>query len=389
MHTAPASRRKINAVAAPRALSWCVALLFFAAPLRAQPTPGWPVRLHAALERLDARHRADLGVYVRDLDTGESAAYRADERWYLASMVKLPVAMAVLRAVERGEFTLDTTLRLRAADIVDGAGDTLHHPPGTALSIRYLLEQMVIQSDNTASDMLIGLVGIQAVNVLVQSLVPWGFEPITSLADVRRHVYSQLDPSALRLSGRDFLLLKLQRTEPERRQTLGRLLNVPVAGFRLSSVGQAYEAYYAGGLNAGRLDAYGELLAQLVRGKALNPLHTAYLLDVMDRVVTGRDRLRAGLPVTVRFAHKTGTQYARVCDAGLVTVPRSGREQRIVVVACTRGEPTLATAERALKQVATALCRSGLLTDGNPHDAVCDTDSRPLRAGPGHDAGRP
>lgn len=369
---------------------WWVALLVFGGPLRAEPAPGaWPERLHAALERIDARHRAVLGVYVRDLDSGESASYRADERWYLASMVKLPVAMAVLRAVERGAFTLDTTLRLRAADVVDGAGDTLHHPPGTPLTIRYLLEQMVIQSDNTASDMLIGLVGIQAVNATVQSLVPWGFEPITSLADVRRHVYGQLDPAAMRLSGSDFLLLKQQRTEPERRQALGRLLNVPVAAFRLPSVAQAYEAYYAGGLNSGRLDAYGDLLAQLVRGKALNPQHTVYLLDVMERVVTGRDRLHAGLPGGVRFAHKTGTQYARVCDAGIVTVPRAGRERRIVVAACTRGEPTLATAERALKQVATALCRSGLLTDGNPHDTACDTDPRPVRAGPGHDAGRP
>ena len=82
------------------------------------------------------------------------------------------VTLAVLQAVERGDFTLDTPLRVRASDYVDGAGQTNSKPVGRALSVRYLLEQMLIYSDNTASDMLIGLVGIRAVNALVQQLVP-------------------------------------------------------------------------------------------------------------------------------------------------------------------------------------------------------------------------
>ncbi len=90
-------------------------------------------------------------------------------------MVKVPVAIAVLRGVERGDFTLDTPVTLRASDYVDGAGSTNRKPVGAAVRIRALLEQMIIHSDNTASDMLIDLVGIAEVNAVVESLVPGAF----------------------------------------------------------------------------------------------------------------------------------------------------------------------------------------------------------------------
>ncbi len=335
------------------------------------PLPAWAGLLQAELARVEARHTAGVGVYVRDLDTGVSVSHRADEFWYLASSVKVPVALAVLRAVERGDFTLDTTLRLRASDYVDGAGATNARPLGTPLSVRYLLEQMIIYSDNTASDMLIGLIGLHAVNALVEQLAPHGIERITTLADVRRHAYGHLTAEAVHLTGHDFLVLKQQRNDAERLQALGRLLRVPTASFKVASVADAFEAYYAGGLNSGRLDAYAHLLQQFVEGQVLNAGHTAWLLRVMARVQTGTQRIKAGLPASARFAHKTGTQRARTCDSGLITVPKLGRDKRVIVVACTRGELLIGRSDRALKDVGTAICQSGLLTDGKPHDPMC------------------
>lgn len=334
-------------------------------------SPVWAELLQAELARLATRHTAGVGVFVRDLDTGATVSHRAEERWYLASMVKVPVALTVLRAVERGDFTLNTTLRLRAADYVDGAGPTNARPVGAALSVGYLLEQMIIHSDNTASDMLIDLVGVRAVNALVQELVPQGLERITTLADVRRQAYGYLTPEAAHLSGQDFLVIKQQRSDADRLRALSRLLRVPASAFQRASVADAFEAYYASGLNSGRLDAYADLLQALVDGRVLNAEHTRYLLQVMERVQTGRARIRAGLPPHARFAHKTGTQRARTCDAGLVTVPRLGRDQRVLVVACTHGELSTTRSDAALRDVGTALCTSGLLTHGNPHDPQC------------------
>jgi len=346
-------------------------------------TPAWAEQLQAELARVAARHTAGLGIYVRDLETGVSVSHRAEETWYLASTVKVPVALAVLRAVERGDFTLDTTLRLRAADYVDGAGATNSRAVGTPLSVRYLIEQMIIYSDNTASDMLIELVGLRAVNALVQELVSQGFERITTLADVRRHAYGHLTSEAAHLSGHDFLVIRQQRTDADRLQALATLLRVPAASFQMPSVADAFEAYYASGLNSGRLDAYADMLQQLAEGRVLNAGHTAYLLRVMERVQTGKQRIRAGLPANVKFAHKTGTQRARTCDSGLISVPRLGRDQRVIVVACTRGEMLIGRSDRALKDVGTAICKSGLLTDGRPHDPICLAAANAVsRAGP-------
>ncbi|MDR7149396.1 beta-lactamase class A [Hydrogenophaga palleronii] len=341
-------------------------------PVAPSAPPAWVELLQTELALIPVRHpTAEVGVYVRDLETGFEVSRRADERWYLASTVKVPVALAVLRALERGDFTLDTPLRVRAADYVDGAGSTNSKPVGTPLSVRQLLEQMIIYSDNTASDMLIGLVGIDAVNALVQQLVPQGLERITSLADVRRHAYKHLTPEAAHLTGQDFFILKQQRNDADRLQALANLLQTPAAAFEMPSVGAAFEAYYASGLNSGSLQAYADLLQQVVEGHVLNTVHTRYLFRVMERVQTGAQRIKAGLPGHVRFAHKTGTQRARTCDAGLISVPRLGHERRVIVVACTRGDLQSTRSDRALRDVGAAICRSGLLTDGRPHDPLC------------------
>ncbi|WP_404840924.1 hypothetical protein [Alkalilimnicola ehrlichii] len=60
----------------------------------------------------------------------------------------------------------------------------------------------------------------------------------------------------------------------------------------------------------------------------------------------------------MRFAHKTGTQYARTCDMGVATVAANGR--RIVIAACTRGELSRARSEAALRAVGKAVTESGV-----------------------------
>ncbi|WP_193384799.1 serine hydrolase [Ramlibacter tataouinensis] len=350
---------------------WCVTGLGGVAA--AAPGAHWATRLPAELAAVDARHRGQIGVHVRDLQTGVRVNHHADQDWYIASMVKVPVAIAVLRGVEAGLFTLDTPLRLRAADYVDGAGATNGHPVATPLPIRFLMEQMIIHSDNTASDMLIELVGLPQVNALVRSLVPQGFGRITTLAEVRRQVYGQLTPQAWQLTGADMLRLHQQRDERDRLQLLSQITEVPVLAFKRKSLDAAYAAYYAGGLNSARLDAYGQLLALLAQGGALGPDATAYLLGLMERVATGPNRIRAGLPADARFAHKTGTQRQRVCDAGLVRMPHPGAGAGAVVVACVRGEASLARSEAALRDVGEALCRSGLFNNdpGDNHASSC------------------
>lgn len=328
--------------------------------LPALAAAGWTQTLEESIAAIDAAYPGELGVYVEDLGSGESMSFRAEESWYLASGVKVPIAIAVMRGVERGDFTLTTKIRLQESDYVDGAGGTNWHPPGTLLSIRYLLEQMLIHSDNTASDMLIRTVGLDRVNAVAIELVPQGFGTITTLADVRRHAYSAFHRSAFALSGKDFFALKKAKSDGGRRAVLAQLLDVAPTEFAADSVDSAFAAYYTTTLNAAPLSAYGQMLRGLAEGNALGPDATAYLLGVMRRVETGERRLKAGFEPGVRFAHKTGTQHSRACDFGIATT--ADDRTRVIIAACSRGNASLTNAEEALRAVGAAVQRSGVLT---------------------------
>jgi beta-lactamase class A len=311
----------------------------------------------------------EIGVYVRQLRTGQEFGLRADEPWYLASGVKVPVALAVLRKRELGLLDLDAQLRLEPGDRVDGTGSTNGHPVGTLLRVDYLLEQMLVYSDNTATDMLIRAVGLDEVNRVARELSGRDFA-ITSLAEVRRKIYGGFHPRGGSLGFADWVALR-GVGELQRAASVGRLLGVPLQELSSATLADAYARYYREGVNSAPLAAYGELLAQIAAGKALGAEATGYLLGVMSRVRTGTKRLPAGLPAGLAFAHKTGTQYERVCDFGLtlssaeetLASPRAD----VVIAACARGFRSHAAAERALRDVGVALRRSGVF-DATPSE---------------------
>ncbi|GHE21989.1 serine hydrolase [Halomonas urumqiensis] len=325
--------------------------------------PPWAQRLEARLETLEDAFEGELGVHVRVLGSDERFGFRDDERWYLASLIKVPVAIELMSRVERGEASLATSLTLAESDYVDGAGPTNWASPGTSLRLEELLEPMLTVSDNTATDMLIRHLGLEAVNRRAALLAGVGFGPITTLVDVRRHVYSWITPEAFALTGMQ--ALELRKLESgERLEWLARHFDIRRDALPLPSLDDAYTAYYASGLNAGRLDAYANLLAALGEGRALGPRATAELLSIMQATTSGENRLKAGIGPEPRFAHKTGTQHRRACDAGIVLPEAAAQGQRIVVVACTRGPLETTLHERALAAIGVALRDSGALASG-------------------------
>lgn len=368
----------------------CFALLLFcvtvltALPARGAPTnpsaphPDW-ARLHQRLVAADEAHSGVLGVYVKDLASGVSVSLRADENWYLASGIKVPIAIAVLREIEQGKYTLEDTVTLKESDLVDGAGQTNWKKPGTPLRIDYLIEQMLTVSDNTASDMLIRLVGLDAVNDLVRELVPEGFGLITTLADVRRHAYSGFHPDAFKLVGEQFFAIRNQREERLRIEILAGILGVEVVDFAMTDLDSAFSAYYATNLNGGQLNAYSDMLEALVTYKALGAASTDYLMRVLFATRTGDGRIKAQLPQSVAFAHKTGTQHRRACDFGVIMHqrerdavtkampgPRSARKEDqpragVLIAACSRDFASLASAEAQFREVGKAVAEAGLL----------------------------
>jgi len=101
----------------------------------------------------------DWGIYLEDLHTGERFAYQADAPFYAASVIKIPIMTAVFSEAYDGKFALESRIALRREDQVGGAGVLQHMTPGTELTVWDLVTLMIIQSDNTATNMLIDLVG--------------------------------------------------------------------------------------------------------------------------------------------------------------------------------------------------------------------------------------
>lgn len=101
------------------------------------------------------------GIVLKDITTNERWAFNEREMFYSASVVKIPIMAAVYQAAEQGKFTLDDKLPLNAKDLVGGAGVLQHMTPGTKIAIRDIVTLMIIQSDNSATNILIDLAGVE------------------------------------------------------------------------------------------------------------------------------------------------------------------------------------------------------------------------------------
>ena len=329
----------------------------------------WQAPLEVRLAHLARDFSGEFGVYVQDLHSGESLAWQADDHWYLASLIKVPVAVEVFARLDQGELSLDERMTLTRSDYVDGAGQTNWQEPGSRLTLRFLVDEMLTVSDNTASDMLIRRVGLAASNRRARDMVAAaGGEParlgeITSLLDVRHALFGELHPGARELGGMDYIALRHNDDLATRVTAFAERLGVSREELDQDSYDAAFDAYEAGALNGGTLVAYGDLLATLVRGgpdqAGLSDASREALLAIMQRTRSGEARLKAGFGDDVIFAHKTGTQHRRTCDAGIA---QRGSQRQVAVVACTRGPLAVVPHERLLAEVGAAIEASGVLS---------------------------
>lgn len=153
----------------PRIVRLCLlALLVPAAPLGAQTTvPAPPVErvdtaLVARLERLVRGFHGEVGVYVRHLPTGATAAIGADSIFPTASMIKVPLLLTLYDRVERGELDLASvqhrpaTLQYQDVESTDVVG---YMATGDSLPLSELTFLMLTVSDNVASLWIQALVG--------------------------------------------------------------------------------------------------------------------------------------------------------------------------------------------------------------------------------------
>src|SRR5688572_21819962 len=296
--------------------------------------PTWPVALQSDVIRTARTFPGEFALYVKDLSTGTRYEFNAATPIYLASTVKLAVMIELFRQIEAKQISLDEELVYGAPDVRDGAPLLSFLRTGTPISIQILLEAMIQQSDNAATDIIIRHIGLDNVNRGLVKEGLFGFGPITTLLDVRRLMYQHIDPATADLSPQQIFQLGVVRPLEVRLQTLTELLDRPPNSYSKADWSRAFESYYELGYNTGPLEAIGMLLESLERGKIVNAARSRQMIEVMLGTQTGSRRMRAGLPPGTLVAHKTGTQYRRICDVGIFYMQNN---RPIVFAACVKG----------------------------------------------------
>ena len=257
------------------------ALLGCAAPVLAQ-TPARAAPGMAQLRtQLEAHARATggvVGLRAVHLETGQTVGLHPTERFFMSSVTKLPVSVAVLRRVDRGEMRLGDTVNIPPSALVPGHSPVREaHPNGTRMTVEALLRSAVSESDNTANDALQRLLGGPA--AVTAELARGGIRGV------------RVDRPYTRLNRE--LQDRLRADDPRDTMTP---------------------------------DGAVALLRAIWVGRLLSPASRERLVGWMTRGQNPADRIVAGVPAGTTVAHKTGTWggggvIGAINDIGIVTLP--------------------------------------------------------------------
>ncbi len=117
------------------------------------------------------KHKGKVAVALRHLDTGEAYSLNADAPMPTASLIKFPVMVETYRQAAEGQVDLDAKVTLKQEDKVPGSGIlTDHFSPGASFSLRDAVHLMIVFSDNTATNLVLDVIGIPATAKTMEKL---------------------------------------------------------------------------------------------------------------------------------------------------------------------------------------------------------------------------
>ncbi|MDR3614613.1 MAG: class A beta-lactamase-related serine hydrolase [Candidatus Obscuribacterales bacterium] len=200
------------------------------------------------------------GIFVFDPTNGRYVDMNGKEPFAAASMIKLPILVSLLAAIDRGEVKFDQQLSIRQDLITGGSGYLQYRPVNSKMSVKDTAWLMMVISDNTATNMIIDVLGGK--EKCSAEFASWG------LAQTR--------------------------------------INNMLGDFAGTNKTSPYDLVY--------------LLARVYRGEILSPAGKNWLTDVMLHTKI-RTLLNPGLGPGATLGHKTGDIGTMVGDVGMVTAP--------------------------------------------------------------------
>lgn len=263
-------------------------------------------RARGTIDSLAGSIAGRVGAAAMVVETGDLVATHGTERFPMQSVAKVPIAMAVLQRIDAGRPTLATVINVRRRDLVPAVHSPIRdlNPNGTKLTVRELLRLAIVESDGTASDLLLQLFAPPA---MVTTMV------------------HQLGADSMQVA-------VTERAMAANPAAQYRSWSSPLAAVRL--------------------------LAALQSGHGLSASSRVMLLGWMGETSNGEARIRGLLPRGTAVAHKTGTDATRAGltratnDIGIATLP-DGRHLAIAVF-IRDSRATLARREAVIAAIARA-----------------------------------
>lgn len=238
----------------------------------APPAASDTAALRRALESAMRDYPGIAGVSVRNLETGESLSIRGDEAYPSASLVKVPILVALLDEVQKGAVRLDERMGMIARDRVGGSGVLQYMESGLPLTVGDAAWLMITLSDNTATNLLLDKLNVKTV-----------WEKMEALGLPRTKVHSKT-----------FL--------------------------RSTSVAPDSSVKY--GLGVAVPDEMVRLFTLLHEGKAVSPALDSLALAMLRANQDGSKLVR-WLPEEVPVAHKSGDVDRARNDCGIIYGPEA------------------------------------------------------------------
>lgn len=204
----------------------------------------------------------DVSYYFNAVDWDEPVVYNVHSM-DPASVMKIYVLARVTEGIADGSIERNETYVMDASNVAEGSGDLQFEPYGSSYTVGELVREMMRKSDNTASNMLIDIVG--GVEKMNESVARWGLEDT--------------------LYGSKFAGPSV----------------VIGPGYNQTSVADV-----------------GELLTRIARGEFLGGAWDASIIEEMTHTEND-SKIAARLPKGVTVAHKTGELEGLEHDAAILT----------------------------------------------------------------------
>lgn len=112
----------------------------------------------------------DVSIYFEFLNTGANISVNKDSAFWPASLMKIPVGMAVMRKIEKGEWSFDNELLLLPEDKNSEFGELYRLPDNSRFTVERLLREMLVNSDNTARSIFMRNLDFAEIQVVLDHL---------------------------------------------------------------------------------------------------------------------------------------------------------------------------------------------------------------------------